>query len=182
MKKLLFITLLAAFTISTATSQKVEKSADPLKQNIPVTLLQQAGKNIPAPKLLDLKFTAANVTATLTGTDTYTLTITCSIKNDGTAAISMGNISIEGRLSNEVSIAKTQDISFTNHYTSACGTTAGLSYINLEPGASTTVSYSCFNMVISKTPRPVYVLLMNYYSPIPEVTKENNRAHIPIFL
>ena len=171
MKKLLFITLLSTLTASTANSQIVQKSVVPLKQNKPVTLQQQAGKNIPAPKLPDLKFTTSNVTATLTGTDTYTLTITCTIKNDGTAAISMGDISLQGMLSNEASIAKTQDISFTNHYTSACGTTDGLSYEILEPGVSKAVSYNCFNRVISKTPRPVYVLLINYYSSIQEITK-----------
>lgn len=148
-------------------------------------LNQTASKISNGTNLPDLTFTAFNVSATLTSPSGYTLNITCTVKNEGTASILTDYISLQGFVSDLDWIQKSQDISFTNHFKPAGGRI--LSDIPnrgelLAPGDSKQISYSIFNVTLLKDPKPVYLIGVNLFSNIQEITKDNNKTYMTILL
>ncbi|HTM92709.1 MAG TPA: hypothetical protein VL095_09830 [Flavisolibacter sp.] len=108
----------------------------------------------PAEKSLDLFLTDVTVTATKTGTDTYKLQIDYTIMNVDTAAISLGNFGVQGAAGIE---GNGQPLY------GACGTTAGLSSQTLNPGTKVSGTFYCFNIKLTGTGRPVYLLGITPY-------------------
>jgi hypothetical protein len=142
----------------------------------PVTLKTPVENKV-LEKLPDLRITSATALATSTGPNAYTLTITCTIKNEGTAAISQDKVSVNGRFTEEANSKK--DLSSTN-FQSGCGSTLGLSYHSLDPGASGTLQFRCFNVVLIRSNNYVYVVLLNLGQEYKELSFSNNRLDIPI--
>ena len=66
--------------------------------------LKTPGTNMIVEKLPDLRTTAATVTAAATSPGVYKLTIQCTVKNEGNAPISLGNITLKGLLAAERSL------------------------------------------------------------------------------
>jgi hypothetical protein len=157
----------------------------PQKTNV-IQTLKTVAPNKPMEKLPDLKFTAFNVTAVLSsGTTTYTINITCTVKNEGTAPVLTDNVSLQGFISDLAWIQKSQDISFTNHFSAAGGRI--MSDIpnrgeTLAPGASKQISYSCYNIILVKEVKPVYYITINHFSALPELNKDNNNTYMAILL
>lgn len=145
--------------------------------NNPKKTLQTAGTNRIMEKLPDLRTTTATVTAVATSPGVYKLTIQCTIKNEGNAPISLADIDLRGRLAPERSLHLPLN---ATAYTPGCGRAAGLARESLQPGQSLPVDYYCFNVAMAQSDKPVYVLLINYYSDIKETNKENNRQNIYI--
>jgi hypothetical protein len=149
--------------------------------------IKQSGLNTPVPKLPDLKFTNVTVTATATGAGVYTLDVSFTVKNDGTAPILTSDVSVQGYITDEVGFARTQDILFTGTYRAGCGTSlsSGTGVFKgemLEAGASRQSSLRCFNVQLQKTPRPVYYITLNPFSDIKELNRDNNRVPTTILL
>jgi hypothetical protein len=191
MKKV-FITFLLILALQQIQAQvqtpikKVAPSNQQVNGNNQKILNQTVTKIPNGSSLPDLEFSAFNVAASLSsGTNVYTLNITCSVKNNGTASILTDDVTIQGYISDLDWIQKSQDISFTNHFKSACGRT--LSDIpnrgeSLAPGGSKQITYSCFNVTLVKDLKPVYLIGVNLYSTIPEISKDNNKTYMSILL
>lgn len=160
MKKLIIV-LVASFCTISINAQVIEKKGPVQNTTKPLSIKTtpvQTVKNTSTTtqptsqsteKPLDLYLTDVTVIATKTGTDTYKLQINYTIMNVDTAAISLGNFGVQGVAGMEGS---GQPLS------SACGTTAGLSYQTLNPGAKISGTFYCFNKQLSGTGRPVYLL------------------------
>lgn len=191
MKKTI-ITLFIFFSVQQINAQnqtQIKKSVIPNQQVNSISnqkiLNQTASKNSNETSLPDLTFTAFNVSATLASASVYTLNITCTVKNEGTASILTDNISIQGFVSDLDWIQKSQDVSFTNHFKPAGGRI--LSDIPnrgevLAPGNSKQISYSIFNVSLVKEPKPVYLIGVNLFSNLQEITKDNNKTYMTILL
>ncbi len=191
MKKTI-ITLVILFAVQQIIAQiqtpvkKITPANQPVNTVNQKILNQLASKGSTAAGLPDLEFSAFNVTATLSsGTNVYTLNISCTVKNNGTASILTDDVSVQGFISDLDWIQKSQDVSFTNHFKSACGSI--LSDVpkrgeSLVPGGSKQISYSCFNVTLIKEIKPVYLIGVNLYSNIPEISKDNNKTYISILL
>jgi hypothetical protein len=167
-------------------------NAQPVSKTLPqktsgIQTLKPVGVNTPMSKLPDLTFTGVNVTATATGVGVYTLEISFTVKNEGTAPILTSDVTIQGYLTDEVGFARTQDISFTGTYRPGCGTGlgSGLGVYKgemLQPGESKGSSMRCFNIQLQKTPRPIYYFTINPHSDIKELNMGNNRVPFTILL
>lgn len=108
----------------------------------------------PAEKSLDLYLTDVTVTATKTGTDIYKLQIDYTIMNVDTAAISQGNFGVQGWVALEGS---------GQPFAAGGGHTVGLSYNMLNPGTKVSGTMFAFNVRLSGTGRPVYLLGITAY-------------------
>ncbi len=192
MKKtiIFFVICLIAIQINAQIQPQVKKNAfinqEKINSSNQILLNQIATKNPLTKPLPDLKFTAFNVAAVSTaGAATYTLNITCTVKNDGTASVLTDDVSLQGFISDLDWIQKSQDVSFTNHFKPAGGRI--LSDIpnrgeNLAPGASKQISYSIFNVSLLKDPKPVYLIGVNLFSNLQEISKDNNKTYMTILL
>jgi hypothetical protein len=155
---------------------------DPVKTKPAVSkpaTLQTPVSNKPYVKLPDIRVTSATVLATSTGPDAYTLTITCTIKNEGDAPISYADVSVGGRFTEYANSRK--DLSSTN-FRSGCGSGLGQARDMLLPGASATMQYRCFNVVLLRSNNYEYILLLNEgkENEIKESSTDNNRLDLPI--
>jgi len=128
-------------------------------------------------KLPDVRVTSATVSATSTGPNAYKLTISCTIKNEGSAPINFANVFTQGRYTEEVN--SRMDLSSTN-FRAGCGATLGLARDLLVPGASATMEFYCFNQVLIRSNNYVYVLILGVSENIKELSSTNNRLDIPI--
>lgn len=184
MKKLLTLLMLLpvcsigiAQVISDTTKTTKTVLSKQVQATQPLQTIKTAGSNTVVEKLPDLRITAATVTAVATGQGVYKLTIVCTIKNEGTAPISLSQISYQGLVAPESKLGLPIN---ATAYEPACGTTAGLARDILQPGASITRDYFCFNRVLSPADKPVYVLLVNRNSEVKELSKDNNRQNVYI--
>lgn len=186
------ITLVILFALQQINAQiqtpvkKVAPANQPVNSVNQKILNQTVTKGSTVAGLPDLEFSAFNVSAVLSsGTSVYTLNISCTVKNNGTASILTDDVSVQGFISDLDWIQKSQDVSFTNHFKSACG--GILSDIPnrgelLAPGGSKQMSYSCFNVTLIKDVKPVYLISVNLFSTIPEISKDNNKTYMSILL
>jgi hypothetical protein len=169
-----FLMLIPVFSVSVAQVKTVYTK--PTKTNEVETLKTPAPNTVPV-KLPDLHTTAATVMATSTSPGAYKLTIQCTVKNEGNVAISLDKIDLQGWIAAESKL----DLPLTStEYQIACGAAAGLPGKTLEPGASVTQTYYCFNRVLSPADKPVYVLMLNPEYRIKELNKDNNRTNVSI--
>ena len=185
-----FVICLIALQINAQIQPQVKKSKitnQATINNLNQKLLNQtATKNPTGAKLPDLKFTAFNASAVASaGSATYTINITCTVKNDGLASMLTDDITLQGFISDLDWIQQSQDVSFTNHFKPAGGRI--LSDIpnrgeTLAPGASKQISYSASNVTLIKNPKPVYMITVNLFSTIPETDKDNNKTYMTILL
>lgn len=139
--------------------------------------LQTPGSNTVVEKLPDLRITTATVNAVATSQGVYKLTIKCTVKNEGNAPISLANVSFHGLVAPENKLHLPVN---ATAYTSACGSTGGLAREILQPGASFSKEYYCFNVSAAPGEKPVYVLLLNRDSDVKELNKDNNRQNVYI--
>ena len=192
MKKtiILFVIFIISLQINAQIQPKVKKSTITNQQTIysgnQKILNQTTTKNPLTKPLPDLKFTAFNVAAIASsGSSSYTINITCTVKNDGLASILTDDVTIQGYTSDLDWIQQSQDVSFTNHFKPAGGRI--LSDIPnrgeaLAPGASKQISFSVSNIALTKSPTPVYMLTVNLFSTIQETSKDNNKTYMTILL
>lgn len=184
MKHIISFTFCMA-TIFFCHAQTVNKSLP--QKTSGIQTLRPVDANTLVPKLPDLTFTNVNVTATATGVGVYSLGISFTVKNEGTAPILTSDVTIQGYLTDEVGFARTQDISFTGTFRPGCGITLWSGVLSekgemLQPGASKQASMSCFNIQLQKTPRPIYYITINPHSDIKELNLSNNRVPFTILL
>jgi hypothetical protein len=191
MKKIIFsIIIIFVGQLANAQIQTPVKKTAPTNQPVnginQKILNQTATRSSTGTGLPDLKFTAFNVSAVLSsGTSVYTLNITCTVKNDGTASVLTDDVSLQGFTTDLDWVQKSQDVGFTNHFKPAGGRT--LSDIpkrgeELAPGSSKQISYSMFNVLLSKEQKPAYLIGINLFSTLPEISIENNKTYMSIFL
>ena len=192
MKKtiIFFVICFISLQINAQIQPQVKKSTITNQQTInsgnQKILNQTTTKNPLTKPLPDLKFTAFNVSAVApAGSSTYTIDITCTVKNDGMASILTDDVSLQGFISDLDWIQQSQDVSFTNHFKPAGGRI--LSDIPnrgtiLAPGTSKQISFSVTNITLIKNPTPVYMLTVNLWSNIQETDKDNNKTYMTILL
>lgn len=194
MKKLLFIFSLILFTLI-AKAQQTETIRNKTKSTATTTQktlkLQQPGDNSSLiPKLPDLKFSSFNVTAIPSsssgGITTYTLNISFSVKNDGSAGIRTDDVTLAGFLSDEtwVTLGK-KNLSLTGFLTAAGGMI--LSSIpnrgeTLLPGATKQITYSLYNKQLGTDPKPIFIIVINTGVNIKESDSGNNMAYMTILI
>lgn len=191
MKKTI-ITLVIFFAIQQINAQiqpQVKKTVytNPQVNSNNQKILNQTATKIPTgASLPDLEFTAFNVSAVVSsGVSVYTLNITCTVKNGGTASVLTDNVSVQGFISDLDWVQQSQDVRFTNNFKPAGGRI--LSDIPnrgeaLAPGASKQISYSISNVTLQKDLKPVYLIGVNLFSTLPEISKDNNKTYMSILL
>ncbi len=139
----------------------------------PVSLQQKAGKNIPAPKLPDLRITSLNVKQISNPSGGKFLEINYTVKNDGTAPVDLSKISMTGRIKiSETSIRED----------AGCGsgiTTIGGTFLN--PGEAHSDSYRCY-VVMDFTVYKYYVLSIGTNDTVKELDVTNNSATTTILI
>lgn len=152
--------------------------------NKPATLRPTGDKNL-ATKMPDLKFSTLTVTAAATGTaDTYNLSITYTVKNEGVAAILTDNVTLQGYLSDERWLTHgNKDLRMTGYLSAAGGQI--LSNVRgrgemLNPGTTKQISYTLYNQVIPRDPKPIFII--NAATGESETDKNNNMAYTYILL
>jgi hypothetical protein len=136
-------------------------------------------------KLPDLKFTAVNVTATPSapGATTYTLDISYTVKNDGTAAVFTNDVSLQGFLSNESWITNgNKDIHMSGYLEAAGGQLLSGRNEALAPGESRLVTYSLHDKQLSKDPNPIFIITINMGGGVKEFDYRNNMTYTIILL
>lgn len=142
----------------------------------PASLINKSNIGLGA-KLPDLTIANLTITASPTGVaDTYNLTISYTIRNDGRADIFTDNVNIQTYLSNEnwITYGK-KDLRMTGYLSAAGGWI--LSNIPnrgevLAPGGSKQESYTSNNVVIARNPKPIFILTVTTAND--ELDKTNN--------
>lgn len=140
------------------------------------TLINQSNVGLGA-KLPDVTIANLTVTASPTGVaDTYNLTVSFIVRNDGRADILTDNVIIQTYISNEnwITYGK-KDLRMTGYLTAAGGKT--LSNIQnrgevLAPGASKQIIIPVFNQIIPRNPLPLFIVTVN--TAMDELNKSNN--------
>lgn len=189
MKKIL-TTILSLLLLIAANAQTDTTKKKVISKNMtqkPTNVMNSEIKTLKT-GLPDLKFTALQVVATPVndnGITKYNLAISYTLMNAGTVSVLTDGLYAEGFVTNEVSMQKTQDISFKGIYSDACG--AIVSHFQgrgemLAPGASIQKTFYCTNLFLPKDPKPVYVLLVNLNNAVKESDMTNNRATLTILL
>ncbi|MBC7904588.1 MAG: hypothetical protein H7Y27_14275 [Gemmatimonadaceae bacterium] len=182
MKKfLLSLALLPIFTVcfsqtKTETSTKTVVTK-PASTTIAKQSLNTTGTNTIKKRLPELRITAAAVTAVSTGQGVYKLTISCTVKNEGNAPMSLADINFSGLHAPE----RYMDMPLNSTgYSAACGSTGGLAYEFLQPGASLSREYFCFNRALNPGEKPVYVIIINRSDDMRDQTNKNIRQNVYI--
>lgn len=181
MKHVLFLTALL-FTAGMLSAQTDSLRLNTIRSK-PVRTKETIPNTIKPPvkafqeKLPDLRITGISITAVSTGGDSYTLHISCTVKNEGTATISQAKISLQGLY---IEASKSSSPLNSNQYVPACGTSMGLSYDYLAPGASASTSFRCSGQVLNRNNQYVYTLLVNNNQDPKELSFDNNRVNAPI--
>ena len=172
MKKL-FISLM----LLSACGICVAQLSKPAQTTTTTQTVKAPGSNTVLEKLPDIRVTDATVTAVATGPGVYKLTIQCTIKNEGTAPISLAQVACNGLIAPENKLSLPLN---ATAYAPGCGTTAGLARETLQPGASVTTTYYCFNRAMAPADKPVYIIVLNWYLDVKELNKDNNRQNVYI--
>lgn len=135
----------------------------------PVTL-QQSEKNIPVPKLPDLRITSINVkmfNSQSADSSKRFLEISYTIKNDGTVSIALNSIFMDG----------VQPGSYPG-----CGTVATtLSGVTLKAGEEYSGSYRCYSKA-GVDQCKFYTLSIDSQNTIKEIAENNNTATTSILI
>jgi hypothetical protein len=159
-----------------------------ISKTAPTTILSSGKTTTIGPKLPDLKFSELRVTAAQVldnGTVKYNLNISYTVTNGGTASASTDDIVVQAFYTNEADYPRIQDLSFTNHFQPAGGQTLCTKCASgetLAPGASITRTLTRYNVPLSKTPKPVYLVVINPFGGATESDATNNRAYMTILL
>ena len=133
----------------------------------PVTLQQQTEKNIPVPKLPDLRITSVNVKQISKPAGDKFLEISYSAKNDGTAPVDLSKINMLSRI--KISPPSIRE-------DTGCGsgiTTVGGTLLN--PGDVHSNSYRCYVVLDFKVYK-YYVLSIATNDTVRELDVTNNSA------
>ena len=139
----------------------------------PVTLQQQIGKNIPMPKLPDLRITSVNVKQISTPSGGKYLEISYTVKNDGNAPVDLSKINMSGR----IKIATT-----SIREDGGCGSViTTISGTLLNPGGVHSDSYRCY-VVLDFTVYKYYVLSTGTDVTVKELDVTNNSATTTILI
>ena len=166
----------------------VPAQAQTITKQAPTTIASSGKTMSVGPQLPDLKFSDMRVVATpvqSNGAVNYDLNVTFTVTNSGTASVVLDDITIQAFYTNEANYPRIQDLSFTSYFQPAggkvlcrrCGTGE-----TLAPGASVNGIFTPFNVPLAKTPRPVYLLIINPFGGPNESDKTNNRAYMTILL
>ena len=138
-----------------------------------VTLQPQTGKNIPVPKLPDLRITSLNVKQISTPSGAKYLEISYTVKNDGTAAVDLSKISMDGRI--KISTTSLRD-------DAGCGSDIStISGTLLNPGEAHSDSYRC-SIVLDFSVYKYYVLSVSTKDAVKELDVTNNSATTTILI
>lgn len=148
------------------------------------TLLLNGDRNIGV-KLPDLKFSGLTVTATPAGASgTYNISISFTVKNDGSAPVLADNVTIQAFLSDENWLtAGKKDLSMSGFLSAAGGqllcNAPGKGEV-LNPGGAKQISYTLFNKNVAPNPKPIFII--NASTGETEIDKSNNLAYTYILL
>lgn len=141
----------------------------------PVTL-RQGEKNIPVPKLPDLRITSINVkmfNSQSADSSKRFLEISYTIKNDGTVSIALNTIFMDGVIKND----GLQPGSYPG-----CGTVATtLSGVTLKAGEEYSGSYRCYSKA-GVAQCKFYTLSIDSQNTIKEIAENNNAATTSILI
>lgn len=125
------------------------------------------------PKLPDLEITGVKISpAHNVGSSGLMRTITYTVKNSGTKAVSQSQILIQGFLTNS-------DVYDTETMQHACGTIVSPIVTMLNPGQIVTSSFNCSDRNLFNRFR-FYVLYVDFGNTIAELNENNNLKAEPI--
>ncbi|MGZ8559520.1 MAG: hypothetical protein ACXWWC_14345 [Chitinophagaceae bacterium] len=139
----------------------------------PVALQQQAGTNIPAPKLPDLRITSLNVKQISNPSGGKFLEISYTVKNVGTAPVDLSKINMTGRIKISATSIR-EDAGCGSGITTVSGTL-------LNPGEAHSNSYRCY-VVMDFTVYKYYVLSTGTSDTVKELDVTNNSATATILI
>jgi hypothetical protein len=180
------LTFILLLTVVLATAQTKTKSYPSNTVQKPATL-QPVDKNIPVPKLPDLKITAFNVTATPSHFDSiqkYNLNVSFTVKNEGYASVLTDDVILEAFLSDETWVTRAnKNLAMTGFYVAAGGRI--LSSIHgrgetLEPGASKQISLNSTNQILKRNPKSIFIVNIRTGGNIVEINSGNNLEYVTI--
>jgi hypothetical protein len=145
----------------------------------PVTV-QQSEKNVPVPKLPDLRITSINVkmyNSQLADSTKRFLEISYTIKNDGPVSVALNTVLLDGIIKTDGTQAWNQPASY-----GGCGAFATtLSGVILNPGAEYSGSYRCYTKTAIALCK-FYTLSVDSENAILEIAENNNGATTSILI
>lgn len=160
----------------TETTIQKTKTATVNTTQKPLTLQQQGEKNIPVPKLPDLRFTTVNVKMfNSQSAENKFLEISYTIKNDGYISIALNTLFVEGVIRNDGGQPGPGSYA-------GCGAMAtALTSIKLNAGEEYSGSYRCY-IKLGVAQCKSYTVVIDSQNAIKEIDENNNVATTTILI
>lgn len=188
MKRTVLIITIFLLSINVYSQSKVINKENSTMKNQGITNLNANDVKTQLTSFPDLKISALQVTAKhdlQKGEGYYNLSISYTVKNIGKAPALLDNVSVQGYISDEKTVAKYPfNPAQGGLFSVACGIRLAMQGENkyLAPGAEIQDTYNCSSVSIKKDPRPVYILTVDEFNVLKESDETNNITNTTIIL